>query len=165
MNLWMKSSWNTASSNSEKTLAFSFFFFFFLSLPSQVHRIKPELIPSNPYSIHYPHCFADCLLSPVLAQPAMEGVEVRWRPALGSSLAPLSLCSWLICASGVFVTVSLCLWSCVWPPRFIFLRWSLLNLSYDALWTCDAFFRNQPATVAFLQMFPDLSLLIIYYRR
>lgn len=119
----------------------------------------------NPYSTHYPHCFADCLLSPVLAQPAMEGVEVRWRPAVESSLAPLSLCSWLLCASGVFVTVSLCLWCCVWPLRFTFLRWSLSNLlPYDILRIYDVF-RNQPATLTFLQMFPDLSLLIVYYRR
>lgn len=45
----------------------------------------------SPYSTHYPHCFADSLLSPVLAQPAMEGVEVRWRLAVGSLLAPLRI--------------------------------------------------------------------------
>lgn len=119
----------------------------------------------HPYSPHYPHCFADCLLSPVLAQPAMEGVEVRWRPAVGSTLAPLSLCSWLLCASGVFVTVSLCLWCCVWPLRFAFLKWSLsILLPYDVPWIYDVF-RSHPATLNFPLMFLNLSLLIIYYRR
>ncbi len=119
----------------------------------------------NPCSTHYPHCFADCLLSPVLAQPAMEGVEVRWRPAVGSSLALLSLCSWLLCASGVFVTITLCLWCCVWPLYFTFLKCSLsILLLYDVPWIYDVF-TNQPATLTFPQMFLNLSLLIIYYRR
>lgn len=111
--------------------------------------------PLNPYSAHYPHCFADCLLSPVLAQPAMEGVEVRWRPAVGSSLAPLSLCSWLLCASGVFVTVSLSVVLCL-IPKFHVSEVVPLKLAYDAPMALWLFFQEPTCHFDFPANVPQL---------
>lgn len=175
MDLWMESSWNAARSISRFFLLN--FFFFFLSATwvrnkcaaqkedfTEIHTHPSPFIwthPLNPYSAHYPHCFADCLLSPVLAQPAMEGVEVRWRPAVGSSLAPLSLCSWLLCASGVFVTVSLSVVLCL-IPKFHVSEVVPLKLAYDAPMDLWLFFQEPTCHCDFPANVPQLVIVDLY---
>lgn len=148
----MESSWNAAHSiSSFFTSGFLIFAlctdFFFLRLELE-RSAQPRRKISLHRNTHTPHHSPEpirsihtvlithtalliVLLSPVLAQPAMEGVEVRWRPAVGSSLAPLSLCSWLLCASGVFVTVSLSVVLCL-IPKFHVSEVVPLKLAYDA---------------------------------